>query len=110
MLAGLGLWGVVPAFLGTFHASFAGPLEPDAVYCGRPSPFAATFCRVLCRCLPVAIVVVTATGRTLDFSWQVFDDIGQPIERQIEKNVQRIFPEDPICCPFCHTPFVHLIT
>lgn len=56
--AGLGLWGVAPALLGTLHASFAGPPEPDAVYCGRPSAFATLFCRGL----PVAIVAVIATG------------------------------------------------
>ena len=59
--AGLGLWGVAPAVLGTLHALFAGPPEPDAVYCGRPSALA----RLFCRGLPISIAVVGATGWTL---------------------------------------------
>lgn len=54
----LGPWVIAPALLGTLHAIFAGPPEPDAVYCGKPS----TFSRAVCCGLPFAIVVVTMCG------------------------------------------------
>lgn len=56
--SGAGILLAVAATLGTIHAVFAGPPEPGAVYCGRPSPLASA----MCRGLPVAILVLISTG------------------------------------------------